>query len=87
MRVRVRAGAREERVSVDDAEGTLLVSTPARAVEGQANEAVRRLVANVVGIPLRDVVLVRGERSRDKLLRIGNLTPQEALANVRRNIR
>ncbi|TAM74076.1 DUF167 domain-containing protein [bacterium] len=85
LRVHVRPGARGERVSVTG-DGALLVATRARAVEGRANEAVRRLVAHAAGVPLRDVLLVHGGRSRTKLLQIANLTPQEALANVERNI-
>lgn len=86
MRVRVRPGARAERVCVES-DGSLLVSTRARAVEGQANEAVCRLVAAAVGVPVRDVAVMHGERARNKLLRIGNLTPQEALTNAERNTR
>ncbi len=82
----VRPGARAECVSVTD-DGGLLVATRARAVDGRANEAVRRLVAQAAGVPLREVLLVHGERSRTKLLQIANLTPQEALANVERNSR
>lgn len=63
------------------------MATRARAVEGQANEAVRRLVAAALGVPVRDVVVAYGEHSRNKLLRIENLTPQEALARVERNSR
>ncbi|TAM61195.1 DUF167 domain-containing protein [bacterium] len=84
--MRVQPGARSERVCLSG-DGGLLVATRARAVEGQANEAVRRLVAQAVGVPLHAVTLARGERSRTKLLQIVNVSPQEALANVERNTR
>ena len=42
----------------------------ARAVEGQANAALVRSVANHVDVPRRAVEIIRGERSRAKVLRI-----------------
>ena len=42
----------------------------ARAVEGQANAALREFLAEAFGVPLRNVTLLRGATSRDKLVRI-----------------
>ena len=39
-------------------------------VEGKANEALRRFLADAFAVPLRNVTLVRGEASRQKTLRI-----------------
>jgi uncharacterized protein len=48
----------------------LIVAVSARAVEGQANEAVRRALAEAFGVRARDVVIVSGERSRDKIVEV-----------------
>jgi uncharacterized protein (TIGR00251 family) len=47
-----------------------VVAVAAPAVDGKANEAVRRAVAEAFGVRTRDVTLVSGERSRDKVLEI-----------------
>jgi hypothetical protein len=49
----------------------------APAVEGKANTALRRFLAEKLSIPQRAIVLERGERSRDKVLRIDGLSEEE----------
>jgi len=48
----------------------LVVTVAPPAVDGKANEAVRRAVADAFGVRVRDVTVVSGERSRDKVLEI-----------------
>ena len=48
----------------------LVVSVTAAAVEGKANEAVRRALAKAFGMRRQDVRLVSGERRRDKLIEL-----------------
>jgi len=59
-------------------EGYLIVRTTAPPVEGRANEAVRRLIAEAAGLPPSRVRLVRGARSRDKTFSVLGL-PRDAL--------
>lgn len=61
--------ARRDEVGGERA-GRLVVRTTAAPVDGRANDAVRRLVAAHLGVPVRTVVVVAGVRSRDKTLRI-----------------
>ncbi|HSV21151.1 MAG TPA: DUF167 domain-containing protein [Casimicrobiaceae bacterium] len=42
----------------------------ARAVDGRANAALRAFLADAFGVPVRNVTLVRGAASRDKVVRI-----------------
>lgn len=69
VEVRVVPRARRDEVG-GEREGRLLVRTTAPPVDGAANEAVRRLVAAHFGVHRRDVTLVAGAHSRDKVLRI-----------------
>jgi uncharacterized protein len=48
----------------------------APAVEGKANAALRRFLAEKLSIPQRAIVLDHGERSRDKVLRIDGLSEE-----------
>jgi uncharacterized protein (TIGR00251 family) len=48
----------------------------APAVEGKANTALRRFLAEKLSIPQRAVVLEHGEKSRDKVIRIDCLSEE-----------
>jgi len=50
--------------------GALVVSVTARAVDGKATEAALRAVAEAFGVGRRDVSLVTGATSRDKVVEI-----------------
>ena len=50
--------------------GALKLRLAAPPVEGKANDALRAFLAGAFGVPLRQVTLVRGETSRDKVVRI-----------------
>jgi uncharacterized protein len=65
----VRAGARrEELVPTDD--GWIVARVTAPAHEGRANKALCRLVAKRLRIAPSNLAIVRGARSREKLIRV-----------------
>ena len=49
---------------------------------GRANDAVVALLADTLGVPARDVTLVRGARSRRKVLRVARLGAAEVLGRL-----
>jgi uncharacterized protein len=49
----------------------------APAVEGKANAALRRFLAEELKIPERAIILKRGHKSRDKLIRIDGLGEED----------
>jgi uncharacterized protein (TIGR00251 family) len=69
LRIRVKPGAREEKVSREP-DGSLLVSVTARAQEGKANEAVVKAVAKALRVPKSSVRIVSGLSSRTKMLEV-----------------
>jgi uncharacterized protein (TIGR00251 family) len=69
LEVRVIPRARRDGVE-GERHGRLLVRTSAAPVDGKANAAVCALVAAHLGLRARDVEVVSGARSRDKVLRI-----------------
>ena len=68
LAVRVTPGARTEGLAVS--KGVLQAKVRAKPQDGAANAAVMRLVAKALGLPMSRVELLRGDRSRDKLLKI-----------------
>jgi uncharacterized protein len=72
VRVRVRAGAqREELAQLED--GSIVARVTAPAHEGRANKALCRLVAKHLRIAPSKVAIVRGARSREKLIRVDGM--------------
>lgn len=72
MRVAIRVKPGSARTSVGGRYGdALVVSVTARAVDGKATEAALRAVAEAFGVRRRDVSLVTGAASRDKVVEIG----------------
>jgi len=66
--VRVTPGARGEGLELEA--GRLLARVRARPQDGAANEAVRALLAEALGIAASRLTLDRGATSREKLFRI-----------------
>jgi uncharacterized protein (TIGR00251 family) len=69
IRVRVQAGASRDGV-VGARAGAVVIRLTAPPVEGRANEALRKLIAKRAGVAKGRVSIVRGERGRDKVVRV-----------------
>jgi hypothetical protein len=76
LRVRVQPSASRESI-LGWREDVLRVAVTARPVEGAAYEAVRRLLARTLRVAPSAVSVIRGERGRDKIVRIAGVTEAE----------
>ena len=82
LRVRVTARAsRDELAGLRD--GVLHVRVTAPPVDGRANQAVCKLIARAVGVGKTSVSVIRGERSRDKVVQVEGVEPDAALRALR----
>lgn len=80
VRVRLRPrGHRDELLGVVD--GVLQVRVTAPPVDGEANRALCRLIAERLGVAPSRVSVVRGAKSRDKVVRVGGIE-RDALLEV-----
>jgi uncharacterized protein len=70
--VRVRPGADRNEVG-EVLDGVVLVQVVAPAHEGRANRALCRVLAEFLGVAPSRVVIVRGQRSREKLVEVGGI--------------
>jgi uncharacterized protein len=77
--VRLTPRSAVERVE-DVVDGVLKVRVMAPAVEGAANAALIRLLADDLGIARRDVRIVAGASSRQKLVVIDGIEPDTIVA-------
>jgi len=81
LAIRVKPGGSRTRVGGSH-DGALVVKVVARPVEGQATEAALVAIAEALGIRRRDVSLVSGQTSRDKVLELdGDVTQLTAKIN------
>jgi uncharacterized protein YggU (UPF0235/DUF167 family) len=67
--------AREDLIARSD--GTFAGRVVAPPVDGRANEALCRLVAKRAGVPPSRVAVVRGHKSREKVVRVEGLDEAE----------
>jgi len=78
VRFEVRAKPRAKKSRVVRGHGdTVEIALAAPPVDGAANEELLRYLAEVLGIAKRDVMLVRGETSRTKLVAVRSLSAEE----------
>lgn len=83
--IRVRPGAKTNRLGGSVGEPPrLVVLVTAKAVDGKATEAALAVMAEALGVPKRDVRLVSGATTRDKLVEIAGdvLQLQSALERL-----
>ncbi len=84
VRFEVYAKPRAKKSKVVGARGDAVeVALAAPPVDGAANEELVRLLAQVLSLAKRDVKLVRGETSREKLLAVRGLSVTEVEARLR----
>ena len=76
VRLNPRAGANE---IVELRDGVLVVRVSASPVKGRANEALCRLIAKRARVGVRRVSIVRGERSREKIVRVEGIDAEELM--------
>lgn len=86
LAVRLTPGAASDRIDGwdADAEGrrVLKVRVRARPIEGEANDALIKLLAKALGVPKSAVAIQRGGQSRTKILVIDGLSEDEAKSRL-----
>ena len=78
IRVQPRAG--RNAIEIDGERITVRVT--AAPESGKANDAVVALLAKRLGIPKRSAQIVRGHKSRDKRIRIDNISSADAIERL-----
>ncbi len=81
LKIRVHPRAKSDRVEVGEG-GKVRVQVMAAPEGGKANGAVVALLAKRLRVAKRDVEIVRGHKSRDKLLAVEGMTDEEALERL-----
>jgi uncharacterized protein len=69
LTLHVQPGARRTEIAGTHGDA-LKIRLAAPPVDGRANTALVRYLASAFGVPMRQVTLVRGDASREKVLRV-----------------
>jgi uncharacterized protein len=77
LKIRVQPGASRNEVA-GQRDGVVIVRVTAPPVEGKANQAACKLLAQMCDIPPSRVEIVRGQVRRDKVVRLVGLDPGDA---------
>jgi len=81
-RIEVRVTPRSSRDRIEVEGDRVRVWTVAAPTDGQANEAVRKLLAKRLGLAPSRLALVRGEASREKTFEVEGMTSDEVRAKL-----
>ena len=81
LKLRIVPNARRNEVTGEHGDA-VKIKIAAPALEGKANEAVLEFIAEKLGLHRRDITLIAGEKSRDKLIEIAGLEAAEARARL-----
>lgn len=82
LRVHVVPNAKADSVAGEYG-GAVKIKLRAPAVEGKANTALIRFLVEQLELPRHAIVLERGQKSRDKLIRINGLSEEEVRGRFR----
>jgi len=65
---------------VGERDGAVLIRISAPPVDGKANAALIAFVAKTIGVPKIAVTIIRGETSRNKVIRVEDHAPADVRA-------
>ena len=85
MIISVRVIPRSSKNSIEWEQGKLKVRLTAPPVDGAANVALVALLAEQLGLPKRHISIVRGASSRQKIVEIAGVTPENLEQKLRGN--
>jgi uncharacterized protein len=78
IRVRLTPRGGRDAVTGVRADGVILARVSAPPVDGKANAALCRLLAKALGVAPSRVTIVRGQTTRDKVVRVDGLDAADA---------
>ncbi len=76
--IMVQPGAKTAKIDgIDPFRGSLGVKVKAQAQKKKANMELIKLLSEVLGVPPSDIIIIKGEKSRQKTVKIVNFNKKE----------
>ena len=80
--VRLKPGSKQEKIiSIDEQDICIAVTAP--PVDGKANKALIKFLAEVLDVAKSSITILRGQTSRIKLVEIAGMTKEDALFKIK----
>jgi len=76
VKIKVKPGAKQDKIESVADDGSLVVRLKAPAVDNKANAALIVFLADFFHIPRRDIEIRVGLKSRNKVIRLNGIDPQ-----------
>lgn len=67
---------------VGEQDGRLKIKLTAPPVEGEANQALVNFLSRLLGLPKKNINLLKGESSRHKLVAVNGISPEELIQKL-----
>lgn len=84
LNILVKPGSKvTEIIGINEWRNALEMSIEARAEKGKANREVISLFSEILNCPLGDITIVKGKKSRNKIVRISGLSFEDLLMRLR----
>jgi uncharacterized protein (TIGR00251 family) len=81
LQIRVVPKAKRNSIEIGD-DGLFKVRVIAAPERGKANDAVIALLSKLIGVPKRDIQIVRGHTVRNKLVRVEGATTKQVIEKL-----
>ena len=81
LQIRVIPKAKRNSIEIGD-DGLFKVRVTAVPARGKANDAVIALLSKLIGVPKRDIQIVRGYSARNKLVRVEGATAKQVIEKL-----
>jgi len=81
LQIRVIPKAKRNSIEIGD-DGLFKVRVTAVPERGKANDAVIALLSKLIGVPKRDIQIVRGHSARNKLVRVEGATAKQVIEKL-----
>ena len=81
LQIRVIPKAKRNSIEIGD-DGLFKVRVTAVPERGKANDAVIALLSKLIGVPKRDIQIVRGHSARNKLVRVESATTKQVIEKL-----
>jgi len=83
LRIEVKVQPRSSRNQISgEQEGALKVKLTAPPVEGEANQALVNFLSRLLKLPRKNIILIRGETTRNKLIEIRGISKEQLLQTL-----
>jgi len=83
LQIRVQPNAQKNQVVGILSDGRIKIKIQAPPLEGKANKALFRYLYQILDVPESQMELVRGDTSRDKIIRIDGISESDAIRIIK----